>query len=116
MPETMSLERRTLLRGLGRGVRAHARHRGHERRHRQGRRTAAPGRRTASFRSSSRTPPTRRSTRKTTAEEIWDDTDGKIDILVAGVGTGGTITGVCEVIKPRKPSFKAIAVEPEDSP
>ncbi len=53
---------------------------------------------------------------KTTAEELWDDTDGKIDILVAAVGTGGTITGCCEVIKPRKPSFQAIAVEPEASP
>jgi len=54
--------------------------------------------------------------RKTTAEEIWNDTDGKIDILVAGVGTGGTITGVSEIIKKRKPDFKAIAVEPEASP
>ena len=54
--------------------------------------------------------------RRTTAEEIWNDTDGKIDILVAGVGTGGTITGISEVIKKRKPSFKAIAVEPEASP
>jgi len=54
--------------------------------------------------------------RKTTAEEIWQDTDGKVDILVAGVGTGGSITGVAEVIKPRKPSFKAIAVEPVTSP
>ncbi len=54
--------------------------------------------------------------RKTTAEEIWKDTDGKVDILVAGVGTGGTITGVAEVIKQRKPSFKAIAVEPSSSP
>ena len=54
--------------------------------------------------------------RKTTAEEIWDDTDGKVDILVAAVGTGGTITGCVEVIKPRKPSFQAIAVEPKDSP
>ena len=54
--------------------------------------------------------------RKTTAEEIWSDTDGKVDILVAGVGTGGTITGVSEVIKKRKPSFKAIAVEPDASP
>jgi cysteine synthase A len=50
--------------------------------------------------------------RKTTAEELWRDTDGKIDILVSGIGTGGTITGVSEVIKKRKPSFKAIAVEP----
>jgi cysteine synthase A len=54
--------------------------------------------------------------RLTTAEEIWRDTDGKVDILVSGVGTGGTITGVTEVIKPRKPQFKAIAVEPVDSP
>jgi cysteine synthase A len=54
--------------------------------------------------------------RRTTAEEIWRDTDGKVDFLVAGVGTGGTITGVAEVIKPRKPSFKAIAVEPAKSP
>jgi cysteine synthase A len=54
--------------------------------------------------------------RKTTAEEIWRDTDGKVDILVAGVGTGGTITGVTEVIQARKPSFRAIAVEPDASP
>jgi cysteine synthase A len=54
--------------------------------------------------------------RKTTAEEIWNDTDGRVDVLVSGVGTGGTITGVSEVIKQRRPSFKAIAVEPKDSP
>jgi cysteine synthase A len=54
--------------------------------------------------------------RQTTAEEIWNDTQGKVDILVSGVGTGGTITGVSEVIKKRKPSFKAIAVEPVSSP
>ena len=54
--------------------------------------------------------------RKTTAEEIWRDTDGKVDILISGIGTGGTITGVSEVIKPKKPSFKAIAVEPKESP
>ncbi|MFB0521890.1 MAG: cysteine synthase A [Desulfatiglandales bacterium] len=54
--------------------------------------------------------------RKTTAEEIWRDTEGKVEILVAGVGTGGTITGVAEVIKKRKQEFKAIAVEPKDSP
>jgi cysteine synthase A len=54
--------------------------------------------------------------RKTTAEEIWKDTDGKVDILVAGVGTGGTITGVAEVIKKRKKGFRAIAVEPDSSP
>ena len=54
--------------------------------------------------------------RKTTAEEIWRDTDGQVDFLVSGIGTGGTITGVGEVLKARKPSFKAIAVEPDASP
>lgn len=54
--------------------------------------------------------------RKTTAEEIWRDTDGKVDFIVAGVGTGGTITGIGEALKARKPSFKAIAVEPDASP
>jgi cysteine synthase A len=54
--------------------------------------------------------------RKTTAEEIWRDTDGRVDFVVAGVGTGGTITGIAEVIKQRKPSFKAVAVEPSKSP
>lgn len=54
--------------------------------------------------------------RKTTAQEIWEDTDGKVDILVSAVGTGGTITGCYEIIKPKRPSFQAIAVEPKDSP
>ncbi len=54
--------------------------------------------------------------RRTTAEEIWSDTDGRVDILIAGIGTGGTITGVGEIIKARKPSFQAIAVEPDASP
>jgi len=54
--------------------------------------------------------------RRTTAEEIWKDTDGRVDILVSGIGTGGTITGVGEVIKSRKPGFKCVAVEPEESP
>lgn len=54
--------------------------------------------------------------RETTAVEIWDDTDGRVDVVVAGVGTGGTITGVAEALKPRKPSFRAVAVEPKDSP
>ncbi len=53
--------------------------------------------------------------RETTGPEIWDDTDGQVDILVSGIGTGGTLTGVCEYIKPKKPSFRAIAVEPADS-
>ena len=54
--------------------------------------------------------------RKTTAEEIWNDTDGKVDVFVSGVGTGGTITGVGQVLKPRNPNLKVVAVEPEDSP
>ncbi len=54
--------------------------------------------------------------RRTTADEIWNDTDGQVDILISGIGTGGTITGVAEVIKARNPNFKAIAVEPADSP
>ncbi len=54
--------------------------------------------------------------RLTTAEEIWRDTDGKVDILISGIGTGGTLTGVAQVIKTRKPSFKAIAIEPKASP
>ena len=54
--------------------------------------------------------------RETTAEEIWADTDGEVDALVAGVGTGGTITGVAQAIKPRRPSFQIVAVEPKDSP
>jgi cysteine synthase A len=54
--------------------------------------------------------------RETTAEEIWRDTDGKVDFLVCGVGTGGTLTGVAEVIKPRKPDFRVVAVEPKESP
>ncbi len=54
--------------------------------------------------------------RETTAEEIWKDTDGKVDIVVSGIGTGGTITGIAEVIKERKPELKAVAVEPKDSP
>jgi cysteine synthase A len=54
--------------------------------------------------------------RETTGPEIWDDTDGKVDFLISGVGTGGTLTGVCEYIKPKKPSFKAVAVEPAESP
>jgi cysteine synthase A len=53
---------------------------------------------------------------RTTAEEIWKDTDGRVDTLISGVGTGGTITGVARVLKPRKPTFEAVAIEPEASP
>ena len=93
-----------------------ARRRRHERRDCPRRGNWRRKRRIPGFRSSSTIRPIRQSTRKTTAVEIWDDTDGKVDILVAAVGTGGTITGCVEVIKPKKPSFQAIAVEPKDSP
>ena len=69
-----------------------------------------------SFHSSLKTPANPEIHRLTTAEEIWNDTNGEADILISGIGTGGTITGVGQVIKARKPSFKVIAVEPKDSP
>lgn len=115
MPETMSLERRTLLAFLGakliltpgtegmKGAIARA-----EQLHKE-----TPG---SWIPQQFENPANPEVHRKTTAEEIWDDTSGKVDILVAAVGTGGTITGVYEVIKPRKASFQAIAVEPKDSP
>lgn len=115
MPETMSLERRTLLAMLGaklvltpgtegmKGAIARAEQIAKE----------TPG---AWIPQQFENPANPEIHRKTTAEEIWGDTDGKVDILVAAVGTGGTITGCCEVIKPRKASFTAIAVEPKDSP
>jgi len=115
MPESMSLERRRLLKALGAQVVLTP---------------AADGMRGAINKAQEITkehkkafipqqfdnPANPEIHRKTTAEEIWADTNGQVDILVAGVGTGGTITGVAEVIKPRKPSFKAIAVEPVASP
>jgi cysteine synthase A len=115
MPETMSEERRILMRMLGAGLILTP---------------AAEGMKGAIARAkelAASTPnawipgqfdnPANPAThRTTTAEEIWSDTDGKIDILVSAVGTGGTITGVGEVIRSRRPSFKAIAVEPTESP
>jgi cysteine synthase A len=115
MPETMSLERRTLLAMLGaklvltpgtegmKGAIAKAEQLAKE----------TPGAWIPQQFDNAANPEVHR---KTTAEEIWSDTDGKVDILVSAVGTGGTITGCCEVIKPRKPSFQAVAVEPKDSP
>jgi cysteine synthase A len=115
MPETMSLERRTLLAMLGaqlvltpgsegmKGAIARAE---------QLLKTTANAWMPQQFNN----PANPAIHQQTTAEEIWADTDGKVDILVAAVGTGGTITGVAEVIKQRKPDFKAIAVEPKDSP
>ncbi|MEI6339245.1 MAG: cysteine synthase A [Verrucomicrobiota bacterium] len=115
MPETMSLERRTLLAMLGaklvltpgaegmKGAIARAEQIVKE----------TPG---AWMPQQFNNPANPDIHRATTAEEIWEDTDGKVDIFVAGVGTGGTISGCVEAIKPRKASFQAIAVEPKDSP
>jgi len=115
MPETMSLERRTLLAMLGaklvltpgtegmKGAIARAEQLAKE----------TPN---AWIPQQFDNPANPEIHKKTTAEEIWDDTGGKVDILVAAVGTGGTITGCYEVIHPRRPSFQAIAVEPKDSP
>ena len=115
MPETMSLERRTLLAMLGaklvltpgtegmKGAIAKAEQLAREIPH-------------AWIPQQFENPANPEIHRQTTGEEIWADTDGRVDILVAAVGTGGTITGCCEAIKPRKPSFQAIAVEPKDSP
>ena len=115
MPETMSVERRTLLKHLGaelvltpgsegmKGAAAMA--------------NQILERTPDSYMPNQFTNPANPEVhRKTTAEEIWNDTQGGVDILVAGVGTGGTITGVSEVIKSRKPSFRAVAVEPAASP
>ena len=116
MPATMSLERRLLLRGYGaeivltdglQGMKG-AINAAEEIKARDPENTFIP--------QQFNNPANPEVHRRTTAEEIWNDTDGKVDFLVAGVGTGGTITGVSEVIKPRKPSFKAIAVEPDASP
>ncbi|MEW6052289.1 MAG: cysteine synthase A [Nitrospirota bacterium] len=115
MPETMSIERRKLLKHLGaeivltpgsEGMKGAIR--------RAGEIVAATAH--AYMPDQFSNPANPDIHRKTTAEEIWRDTGGAADILVAGVGTGGTITGVSEVIKERKPSFRAVAVEPADSP
>ena len=115
MPETMSVERRMLLRALGAELVLTP---------------GAEGMRGAINKAEEiisttpkawmpqqfKNPANPKIHRETTAEEIWADTDGTVDILVGGVGTGGTITGVGQVIKPRKPSFRIVAVEPADSP
>src|SRR6266851_1941136 len=115
MPESMSLERRRLLKAFGAEIVLTPRERGM---------TGAIEKASELLKSYPKSfmpqqfenPANPEIHRKTTAEEIWNDTEGKVDMLVSGVGTGGTITGVAEVIKPRKPSFKAIAVEPVSSP
>jgi cysteine synthase len=115
MPESVSVERRMVLKRLGAEVVL----------------TPAPGRMPAAIAKAEElvaatpdswmpqqfeNPANPKVHRETTAEEIWNDTDGQVDVLISGVGTGGTLTGVAEVIKPRKPSFRAVAVEPTASP
>ncbi|MFM2305159.1 MAG: hypothetical protein RLZZ135_2572 [Cyanobacteriota bacterium] len=115
MPETMSLERRAMLKAYGAQVELTP---GSEGMSGCIRRAQEITDRTphAYMLQQFRNPANPQIHRTTTAEEIWADTDGKVDILVAGVGTGGTITGIAEVIKARNPNFKAIAVEPTNSP
>lgn len=115
MPESMSLERRMLLRGYGAEIVLTPAAEGMKGAIAEAERIAA--RTPHSFMPQQfRNPANPEVHRKTTAEEIWNDTEGKVDILVAGIGTGGTITGVAEVIKERKPSFWTVGVEPKDSP
>ncbi|MBZ2207894.1 cysteine synthase A [Massilia soli] len=115
MPETMSIERRTLLRAYGAELVLTPGAEGMLGAIRRAEELVAanPGHFMPQQFNNAANPDVHR---RTTAEEIWRDTDGQVDILVAGVGTGGTITGVSEVIKSRKPGFQAIAVEPEASP
>lgn len=115
MPETMSAERRAMLRAYGAQLEltpGSAGMSGAISRARE----IADSKPNSYMLQQFRNPANPEIHRHTTAEEIWQDTEGQVDILIAGVGTGGTITGVAEVIKARKPGFKAIAVEPENSP
>lgn len=115
MPETMSVERKKLLKHLGAELYLTPGHEGMPGAIRKAREILAevPG---AYMPDQFSNPANPEIHRKTTAEEIWKDSNGKVDIVIAGVGTGGTITGVAEVLKKRKPSVKAIAVEPAGSP
>jgi cysteine synthase A len=115
MPDTMSLERRQLLSAFGAELVLTPGGEGMSGAVRRAQEIVADVR-NSFMPQQFRNPANPQIHRETTAEEIWRDTDGKVDILVSGVGTGGTITGVAEVIKKRKPEFKAIAVEPADSP
>lgn len=115
MPETMSLERRALLRALGANLILTPGPEGMKGAIKKANELAASDK-NYFIPQQFDNPANPEIHRKTTAEEIWNDTAGKADFIVAGVGTGGTITGVGEVIKKRKPSFKAIAVEPKGSP
>jgi cysteine synthase A len=114
MPETMSMERRAMLRAYGAALELTPGLEGMRGAIRKAEEIVAntPN---AFLLQQFRNPANPKIHRETTAEEIWADTDGQVDILIAGVGTGGTITGVAEVLKGRKPSFQAIAVEPSNS-
>lgn len=116
MPETMSKERRMLLRAYGAELVLTPGPDGMNGAIRKAEEIAAADPKKYFIPQQFKNPANPEIHRRTTAEEIWRDTDGKVDYLVAGIGTGGTITGVGEVIKSRKPSFKAIAVEPDASP
>ena len=116
MPETMSIERRKLLKALGADLVLTPGSQGMKGAVSTAEEMLAKDPRYYYIPQQFRNPSNPEVHRKTTAEEIWRDTDGKVDILVAGVGTGGTITGIADVIKSRKPGFKAIAVEPSASP
>ncbi len=115
MPETMSLERRALLRALGANLILTPGSEGMKGAIKKAKELAESDS-NYFVPQQFENPANPEIHRKTTAEEIWNDTDGKVDFLVSGIGTGGTITGVSEVIKQRKPSFKAVAVEPKGSP
>jgi cysteine synthase A len=115
MPETMSLERRKMLKALGAELVLTPGGEGMPGAIRRAREMADADPRYLILQQFSN-PANPDVHRRTTAEEIWKDTDGQVDILVSGVGTGGTLTGVAEVIKARKPSFRTVAVEPADSP
>jgi cysteine synthase len=115
MPETMSLERRAMLRAYGASLELTPGLEGMRGAIRKAEEIVASTS-NAFMLQQFRNPANPKIHRETTAEEIWTDTDGEVDIVIAGVGTGGTITGVAEVLKQRKPSFQAIAVEPANSP
>jgi cysteine synthase A len=115
MPETMSKERRMLLRAYGADLILTPGPEGMDGAIRKAEELAAADQKYF-IPQQFKNPANPEIHRRTTAEEIWRDTDGKVDFLVAGVGTGGTVTGVGEVIKSRKPSFKVVAVEPDASP
>jgi cysteine synthase len=116
MPESMTIERRRLLKALGAEIILTPAAEGMPGAVRRAEEIAKSEPSTYLMPQQFKNPANPEVHRKTTAEEIWRDTDGKIDFLISGVGTGGTITGVSEVIKKRKPSMKAIAVEPANSP